>query len=180
MELGKSGLNGCLDDVWMDVWMISADISNISGRYLGDAASDLRFSWSVLWADGRDQECRSPKPPQNCVPWSLSQNGGFLSHGGYPVAWKNKVYLATSLRRAFSAMTIKNQHNIFIVGRQDDGPKFTWNNLPSVSLIVCFLCFSGRKVPSKQVLPTINLSRVHVLPGSFRDYSMRQRFFQEA
>jgi len=44
MELGKSGLNGCLDDVWMDVWMISADISNISGRYLGDAASDLRFS----------------------------------------------------------------------------------------------------------------------------------------
>ena len=50
---------------------------------------------------------------------------GFLKWG-YPVAWKNRVYLGTSLRRAFSAMlTIKNLHNIFIVGRQDDEPKFT-------------------------------------------------------
>ena len=76
---------------------------------------------------------------------------GFLKWG-HPVAWKNRVYLGTSLRRAFSAMlTIKNLHNIFIVGRQDDEPKFTWNNLPSVSLIVSFLflspsCFPGRKV----------------------------------
>ena len=76
---------------------------------------------------------------------------GFLKWG-YPVAWKNRVYLGTSLRRAFSAMlTIKNLHNIFIVGRQDDEPKFTWNNLPSVSLIVSFLflspsCFPGRNV----------------------------------
>ena len=75
--------------------------------------------------------------------------GGSLQWG---VAWKNRVYLGTSLRRAFSAMlTIKNLHNIFIVGRQDDEPKFTWNNLPSVSLIVNFLflspsCFPGRKV----------------------------------
>ena len=45
---------------------------------------------------------------------------------GEPVAWKNRVYLGTSLRRAFSAMlTIKNLHNIFIVRRQDDEPKFT-------------------------------------------------------
>ena len=101
------------------------------------------------------------------VMWRFSQIGGtpkmfMISNGksqtkmdenwGYPVAWKNRVYLGTSLRRAFSAMLmIKNQHNIFIVGRQDDEPKFTWNNLPSVSLIVSFLflspsCFPGRKV----------------------------------
>jgi hypothetical protein len=73
--------------------------------------------------------------------WRFSQIGGtpkmfMISNGksqtkmdenwGYPVAWKNRVYLGTSLRRAFSAMLmIKNQHNIFIVGRQDDEPKFT-------------------------------------------------------
>ena len=37
----------------------------------------------------------------------------------------------------------------------------------------------ARKVVHNFV-PTINLSRVHVLPCSFRDYSIRQRFLQVA
>ena len=54
----------------------------------------------------------------------------------------------------FSHADDQKQHNIFIVGRQDDEPKFTWNNLLSVSLIVYIVrflflspsCFPGRKV----------------------------------
>ena len=73
------------------------------------------YTYTYTYAFKGCRPCRRPLGPGT---WGL--------RWGYPVAWKNRVYLGTSLRRAFSAMlTIKKQHNIFIVGRQDDEPKFT-------------------------------------------------------
>ena len=168
-----------------------------------------------------------------------TQNGWFLlgkipfingmRTGGIPVVWKNRVYLAPVPAADFSAMlTIKKtraiqktvcqkQHDIFIVGSQQDRAKLLETTFPLLHIlwVVPPSCFSGRKVCLYTSLAQNQLfartclalqclstcccwatfsTAVFALQSSsygcllflwwkgccFRDYSMRQRFFQVA